>query len=338
MTRTTLHPILAGTLALAVLLAGCAAKPARTTSPASAPEPTVTNDTGAIGGFVLDLAGLPIEGASVFVRGPGTDLETRSDASGQFAASQLAPGEYQVGAVKLGFAMQQKAVRVNAGDVSRVVLKLGDLAVEGAPYAVLLGPVRGKFFCGWAVGKPGGPCKIIGFADSENPVEQAWSQLSGGENNIFEYRKIIEGNRTLSSDGFGGAVVEVDWKAVSSQSKNLQATVEDLPEEPGARNLSEPVWASAKGQSPLRMTVLPGQLGAGGEAAMPQDAAGFLIGVFPAVDPASPEIPVNETVPGVASINGYRAGASVYTEQPFDVWMTLFYNQAPPAGYTAIPI
>ncbi|HWG38785.1 MAG TPA: carboxypeptidase-like regulatory domain-containing protein, partial [Terriglobales bacterium] len=74
-------------------------------------------DQGAAGvlrGKVTDSAGTPIPGATISIEGqPGTTLRTvRADASGAYAATDLAAGVYQVTASAPGFAPVTGSVQV----------------------------------------------------------------------------------------------------------------------------------------------------------------------------------------------------------------------------------
>ena len=105
--------------ALALLLALCGTLEAQ--QPASA----------AIFGRVTDASQQPLGGVVVTLFSDGGARSTRlSDAAGTYRFGELAPGGYRVSAVHLGFAPEERAVRLSAGSSVRLDLQLQVAAVE----------------------------------------------------------------------------------------------------------------------------------------------------------------------------------------------------------------
>ncbi|MEK6976416.1 MAG: carboxypeptidase-like regulatory domain-containing protein [Candidatus Thermoplasmatota archaeon] len=122
-------------LLLTAILAGCSADP----SPAnSAQEPEafedveVTDTTGAIRGYVVNEAIVPI--ADVVVRLTGGANQT-TDAEGAFVFNGLEPGDYFVSASKLGYTTQQASATVVAGEEPPITKIMLPADKNSAPFA-----------------------------------------------------------------------------------------------------------------------------------------------------------------------------------------------------------
>lgn len=333
--QQTLSRSLAAIAGLLLLLSGCMGGGAGPT--ATGPTaPTFSHDTGAIEGLVLNDEQIPLAGAQVGVQGPEA-RQTSTDESGRFVFSNLKPGEYTVLVNALGYKVDTRKAVVVPGEPTPLSFTLTSIPIAGLPYKKVHGPLPGKFFCGFSA-LVAGPCKIIGFSDPNNPLEQQWNSLSGRENNLFEFRDIHKNNRSHPDDEFSQAVVEISWSSTNPSARWLQATIEDLPSTAGARNLTEPDWNRTAGVSPLRMGLKPGMRSYDGKWSVPDPIRGFLVGVFPVADPANPKTPSDVPCPSSAPVclANRTIGASAYTEQKFEVWITLFYNGDPESKYTAL--
>lgn len=308
------NPLLIALTMVTVGLAGCAGSDSQSPTDTDDPqEPTVTEDTGAIDGVVLSDDLLPLAGASVALQSDLSNARSTSD-NGAFAFSGLEPGEYVVLASKLGYADGQQRAEVVAGEVTTVEFRLSPKVAEGVPSIVVLGPLPGRFFCAFAAGVAG-PCKGVAWGP-DHPVEQAWADISGDEENIFQLPSAIDGNRTADSDVLMNVLVEIEWEPVSASANSMQATVEKIPGD-GGRNITDTVvYGYGKGATPLRVLVEPGVQGTGANAEMPADLPGFTVGVFPT--------------------GGEDVPAAFYTSQNFDVWITLFYNAPMEPDYSAL--
>jgi hypothetical protein len=330
--RSTVVALLLG---LAVILSGCAGKAAPPAGNGDANQPvnpTFGADTGAVRGLVLDEEGLPIAGAEAALSGrPGT---ARTNGAGEFALSDVPPGRYSLLVAALRFAPHSQSVDVAAGAVTAVEMALRLLPEEGVAYQRAIGPVPGRFFCGFGTGVLSGPCKGVGWSDPNHPVESAWRQAtSGGENNIFRYERIVAGNRTLESDVLRTVVVEITWTPSSAGARWMQASLEQNPPEGQGRNATNTiVWTRAAGEGPLKLVGTPGERNHGGNRDMPLTVDGFTVGVFPTVDPNAPKVtnPTNN--------RDILLGASAYTDQAFQVWITLFFNEPAPEDYSMLDL
>lgn len=314
-----------------VLLSGCAGK-SKTAGGAQASQTvqaTFDAETGAIKGTVFTDELIPVGGAQVGLQREGLSA-TETNAAGEFAFSQVAPGEVVVIVSALGYEQQTKQVTVVAGEVTTVEITVVPQSVPGLAYARVIGPLPGKFFCGFSVGIAG-PCKVAGFGGPLTAVEDGYQSIARGESNIFILEDAIEGNKSVSEDQLAMVVVEVTWSATTGAAQWLSASIEQVDEtgdEP-TRNGTYTQWAGGEGSNPLKVTAEPGKNNPGafngetlsGEAPMPLDARGFTIGIFPTGDPDSPAYPFQP---------------AAYTEQPFNVWVTLFYNEKPAADYTVL--
>jgi hypothetical protein len=137
-------------LLVGVLLAGCAAEPASTPAAkepsggnptqedrripyTSAAAPAPNEATGSIVGSVLDEELLPIYDAEVVLQ--SNDVRTRTDGAGAFTLNSVAPGEYMVIAVAIGFDQAAKKVQVVAGEVAHANFTLHAIpfSVQGYP-------------------------------------------------------------------------------------------------------------------------------------------------------------------------------------------------------------
>lgn len=120
-------------LLLSFVLAGCAESDPTTEAP-DEPVPegtTVTEETGAIAGVVVDQAIVPLVGITVRLQEP--PLETVTDEDGAFAFSELEPGTYFITAEGDRYPAQQTSVTVEAGEISRTRISL-QITSSPAPY------------------------------------------------------------------------------------------------------------------------------------------------------------------------------------------------------------
>lgn len=187
----TLAALIAGVFALTAL-AGCTGgapsdAASSSSAPATAPDPVVTAQKGAVTGLVTDEEGLPIVGAQLTV----VELKDRptvlSDAEGRFTMSDIDPGAYQVAAYKLGYNSVVQLVQVIAGEVATAnfVLKAVPPPVEAL---VVLTEHRGYLQCS---------------LNAQYVLNQC-GDLLGGDKNRFKFE--VATNRT-----FQEVVIELVW-------------------------------------------------------------------------------------------------------------------------------
>lgn len=119
------------TVAVLLMLAGCAGNSADPkTSSSSAPPAVVTDEFGSIAGRVFDDEVLPIAGAEVAIAKPAQS--TKTDAAGEYTFNQLAPGAYTLVVQALGFESMSRSVNVAAGAVTFANLTLKSVPVSVA--------------------------------------------------------------------------------------------------------------------------------------------------------------------------------------------------------------
>ena len=85
--------------------------------------------TGSVGGTVVDaVSRRPISGAQVFIK--GTSSGTSTGETGRFTIANVQPGARVVGIRQLGYAAQEKAVTIVAGQRATVDFELGTQAIS----------------------------------------------------------------------------------------------------------------------------------------------------------------------------------------------------------------
>lgn len=282
--------------------------------------PTFSAETGAIRGILVNDEELPIAGGQVGLQ-ERPDIPTLSDLSGAFVFSELAPGTYRIEALAIGYDRRVQTVEVQAGDVTDVQVRLVSATLLGVPYSVTLGPMPGKFFCAFGAGVSAaeaglaGPCKPASFGGALEPAEDGYQGVAQGEENTFSFPNIVSGNASAPEDVFRSLVLEVQWIPTSGAAGQLQAAVEQY--QPDGRDLTADdflVYGSASGASPLRLVLHAGEAYPNGDAEVPEDVDSFQMGVFPT----------------------FADAPQVFTEQRFELWLTLFYNQAAADDFTVL--
>lgn len=130
---------------LAVLLAGCTdGKPIQPASAETSAPPVVTESTGAIDGTVTDDELVPLDAVQVGL-GRGSNQSTKTDPLGRFKFDEVEPGDYQLYVQKLGYESRGVAVKVAAGEVSKVEIRLkAQLLEPGKPLSVSLFGIRSQ--------------------------------------------------------------------------------------------------------------------------------------------------------------------------------------------------
>lgn len=285
----------------------------------NSPDAKPTEETGVIRGQVFDEVGLPIVGAQVALQSDLNSLVVTDD-QGAFGLGGLDPDDYVVIAHAIGYSSQSRTATVAAGQTTEIEFSLKSTAVQGVPYSRSIAVEEGKFFCGFSALVIAGPCKGISFTDPNNPVEQAWGTVAGDENNILVWETVLDEMKANEDDELANIVIEVVWSPVTASANKLQASIEQNPANGQGRNITDTyIWTSTSGTNPLKMTATPGEQGPGGNRAMPDNVSGFTVGVFPdADDSAGTPVPL----------------PTFYTEQRFEVWVTLFYNEPAPDDFT----
>lgn len=190
-TSTTL---LAVSLGLALVFAGCAGGSAKTgTAPVASSEIQASGSpiegTGAITGVIIDDQTLPLAGVSIAVRSVdvGTTLEALTDEAGRFSVSGIAAGSYHVFAAKLGHESATKAVTVGDGETVTLTLTLAPILVDMI-FHETIGPYNGFVTCAYTkAGISGLPADLPNQVDGSvtyNCPSQAGAALGSAVNNF----------------------------------------------------------------------------------------------------------------------------------------------------------
>lgn len=160
----------------AVVLAGCASSEGSSGPLATSVE--ALPDAGSISGSVTDDALIPIVGAQVALL--ETNVSTSTDEMGFFQFTNLAPGDYSVAVVALGFDSIATKVTVEPNAEIPVSVILEPIAIE-EPYVEVIGPETWYFECRLGTPVLTGPCGAVGLPNDKanldfNATEdvQAW--------------------------------------------------------------------------------------------------------------------------------------------------------------------
>lgn len=317
-----------GLLALLFILAtlsGClGSSSSKTATSSAAAAPLFNAETGALRIQVLNDEALPIVGAEVALDND-TNLSNRTNEEGRVVFGFVPPGPHAVRALKIGFREEVRLVTAVAGEALDVPITLLKERPKGLPYAAKLEPLPGRFACARAVTVVlpllAGPCKAVGLGGPLAPIEDAWTSATGGDRTIFDLPEAVAKNRTSDRDELKSIVVELKWVPSTDMANVMSLSLEKANDRfaPPAGNGSNPVtYGFTTGGPGLKLVVEPGTLGVGADpdTMFPANETGFTVGVFPATD-ASPDV-------------------SVYLNQSFTVYVTMFFNRPAPPEYTAL--
>lgn len=111
----------------------------------------------------MDQEMVPIEGADVGVVGQAK-LAAKTDAAGRFTLNEVAPGNYNLIAQRLGFDAASKAIMVVAGEVTPVNFSLVAIATAGPTHQLI--PYNGFLNLGGSVGVREGAAYTVYFNDA----------------------------------------------------------------------------------------------------------------------------------------------------------------------------
>lgn len=230
-------------LALAVLVAGCAAPEPIEEEVEAQPEPVVYPD---IFGLVLDPAGDPVAGANVSIDGLGLTNITGSDGAFAFIVEQ--EGDHLVTASKDGFTDARARITVAPDLAARVVFTIAD--VTSLPQDVYVDVFRAILPC--SVDTPTGPMTCPGFPDDERfrtynvpldvggdllksiVLEWHWDPVTAGAERITVLIEDASGTaEAVRVDGGPGLTFEVtpdDLQSLYAHRPDLRITVDHAPD------------------------------------------------------------------------------------------------------------
>lgn len=227
------------TLALVVVLSGCAEKadpkvnPTTGNATVSVANEAPKDQTGKIIGTVTDDEQRPVPGAQVALLEAAIEAVAHTDESGGFALEGVPPGEHTVAAQKIGYESRSIKVTVVAGESTEVqVALIPVLDPDEAFHETLLG--EGYIACGF----------FIGTVSVTNLNACAWDA-----NHKPRYEFVAK------RDGLKGVLQEVVWEASGpANAKKLQVSLEYKPTcDPTCS--AEKTFKETSGESPVRQYI-----------------------------------------------------------------------------------
>jgi hypothetical protein len=305
---------IAALLPLVILLAGCAAPegtpgakassgapsgPAGTTQAGSGP------NTGSILASVVTSELMPVEKAQVLIS--GTSLTAFTDEAGAARFDDLAPGSYTVLAAKPGYKVRPergRAVEVLAGEVVEARLEMNAAPVVSKnDFYHTTWPYSGFLTCSFqaspVVAQSCGRQTVL--SDPNGKSLHAWTTDS-----LLVQSIVLEAQWQPNQ---GLLPFQLDFKAY--RGRTCSAT---------ACSLNDPIF-SGQGSSPIHFI-------------MREDSAGNLtrrLGSDPATYPREHYAEMLVYCPSG------RCPASVVIQQKYDAWVTAFYGEQAPEGWSIIP-
>jgi len=304
-----------GGLLVCIVLAGCTGgggpKTEGQDDVPTAPPANFDDEHGAIEGYVTSVDEEPIAGVELLVR-PG-DAKTTSALDGSFSFSDLTPGDYNLFASRLGFQLFQKNVRVVAGEAARVDVRLAEVVIVKPRSEVLT--YTGFLDCRWA-SFGSGICGSTGICFStcyttNDAAKLVWTR----DKNEFLFK--------LSGDDWQEIVIESRWQASSLATNPKMVELFSYKERPGNHEFG----SSSPQPSPATWNLTKGKVGQNQR--------------IPDGTPKAPD--QNLTLRAWLAVSGDITAAPYDQEDPigvtyqtrYDMMVTVFYNQAAPAKYTA---
>jgi carboxypeptidase family protein len=305
--------VILGLLSAVFALAGCTestttAVVAGTVPPAKPAE--FAEGTGGIEGLVIDDENNLIAGVQLGLQ--GTEALTESDSDGKFSFSNVLPGEHVILASRLGYEPGTANVVVVEGEVAAIDVVIVPIAsIE--PFSVLLS-AEGIFGCGlsWrpAVVYSGvSACGLLG----EVPTDTSqYDQF------------LLVWDLDKPTEQWMGNVFEMEWSSTQAAGKGLRF----IWEINGCANVGDVRFGDANGVSPLRLNesgehvqeVLDGKSCGSDECG--KESCRVMSRVFSDIGTLGTAAP---------------ADVGVTLQQPFTQYLSAFYNEEPPVGFTAVP-
>jgi hypothetical protein len=230
--RTAVQSIAAAVACL--VLAGCAGPSTPTETDDLAGPPTVTDDTGAIQGLVLDDIGIGVAMAQVQLREAPEQGLALTNQAGAFQFEGLEPGRFVMDVSSIGYRSVARHVDVVAGEITEVRIELEPIAISGSFSSLEI--LEGKIVCGSGV--------IV-------VTQVACGSALDEENQRFLFQYEVEAENT-------GVLWEVAWTPTQALSRDLVFAIE--ADGCGALCESSSRFAEVSGCCQLRVALGDSQL------------------------------------------------------------------------------
>jgi len=268
-------------------------------------DPVFTQSTGAIGGYVLDVAFSPIAGATVSLTKDGKALQNvTTDETGTYALSEVTPGSYLVLANKSGFRPKSKSVTVSAGTLVREQFLL-EQAPTVTPYI-------------------DETIEFHGYLECSGPLGRCISTAPQGTGN---HRP--SGSYPVK-EGLQAMLFEMVW----SPSRGTGLNDGGAGPLGGGMTLSIS-WTTPAGLGAASANSLNGQTIRIYLERRLNDAGEYRTFCVEGCNGSSRDWPYQAG--GVVSFSGSPNAPNVVIARPFEIYVTAFYYQMMPEGFTGIP-
>ncbi len=301
-----------GLLAGAAVLAGCSGTTTQShddlsTCPPSQC-PTAAPGSMVITGLVESNALVPLAGANVTI--PELGLRQATDASGRFAFPGLATSVYTVAAEHAGFAVQTKTARP---EVTSLQFILGR-AAPTQPYNVTLPPLHGVFECASETVILSGACDIV--------------LQDYGHTAVFHNQSAF-----LFQTDLAWKTIVIDLVFDSANNPGVDGMRETLRGQNSTATLGTyDQYGRFFGPTSFSQRIEPGMTYQDGDRPVPANVTAFRLDLYPQGheyhEVCHPDLP---TRPAECFLG---AGAAVNLR--FDVYISIFYVDPAPVGFTLI--
>jgi hypothetical protein len=271
----------------------------------TAPEP--------FGDNVLTDEFAPLPGVDLLLLPGGFTARTALD--GSFSFSFVAAGTYTLHASRLGYHNSQERVEVRAGQATTLQITLDEVPIKTPRTQVI--PYVGFLECRWASFGSGmcGSTGVCGVASGCITTSEVVGPLWARDQNEMLFQ--------LQDDDWEEILIEVKWQASTVATSPKMKVLFSYKERPGNHEfgssnptLSPIVWNFVRGE--------PGQ-----NQRLPADTP----------KEPSPELNLRAWLAVGASVldptNQDPAGVAYETK--YEMFVSVFYNQRAPEGYTAFP-
>ncbi|MBI4394035.1 MAG: carboxypeptidase regulatory-like domain-containing protein [Euryarchaeota archaeon] len=339
--RPSIALVATGLVVLA--FSGCVSPPSDPGAEKRIATAETTVELGGVEGIVVDPSYSPLVGATVTIR----ELETATQAleDGSFAFSKVTPGTYAFVAVYEGYASSVKTLSVSGAKIEKLEFMLDPLGTT-APFIDKM-EFAGFQECaaswGYKVSTPGGevpnpPIRGVSACSVGNIVSQDILEQGNVTNDHFMDRFFI--GKDVKS-----IVVELVWDQSGVTGRGASVIVEpDL-----ISNDPRTEYGRADGKSPLRVEIDVARM-----LEVDDNMTKVCAGEYPPDDIIAPEEYCSRegdgnegrnitmkggalqwrVFPWWAGSPDEKAGASASIQQRFSVYVSVFYHEPAPSGYS----